>query len=613
MPSALEIAIRESRRRIAEGETPIRAMLADAYARTIRNLDADLTLVTLMIEDARAQGIEVSPDWLRRQDRYIRLMAQADREFTRFADDGMRIIEQGRIRAVRGGAAEAWELMEASGITPGFDARINTRAVENALAAAYDGPLSRTFARYGTEGAQTITDTLLDGIARGHSPRRIQRDIQRGLTSPANMARLEATVRTQFMEANRRAMNETYASMSHLIAGYRRTEAKSPRTCLPCVALDGHVQKEPHTDWHICCRGIDTPVPKGSTYKYETGEQWFNRQSDDVKRRMLPTDETFQAYQSGRIKLSDFVGRHNDTVWGKSVYQRSGRSVLERASVPKAPRVLSPTKMPTTEPELLSLMEEVERASRAMPSLRTAGDLEQLADDLRVVRAGGLSGADFDDFASWYHADYDLLRRAQLGPGRVNIDGFGVSADQANSSLRNSFDAWRASVTADERNSLVAYKATDYSKINKVARGTQEATPAITRHIDNLDSALDRSVLEDDMRLYRGFGTRTQRDEWINARPGQVITDPGFVSTTYKADKSFGGGTTPYQFKIEILAPKGTRGLYIDPYGSDDQTSAEGEVLLPRGMSFLVRQVKKVRGTADDPRGTYHILLEVIP
>ena len=63
MASALEVAIRESRRRIAEGEAPIRQMLADAYARTIRNLDTDLTLVTRMIEDARAQGIEVNPDW----------------------------------------------------------------------------------------------------------------------------------------------------------------------------------------------------------------------------------------------------------------------------------------------------------------------------------------------------------------------------------------------------------------------------------------------------------------------------------------------------------------------------------------------------------------------
>lgn len=328
--SALEQAIRESRRRIAEGETPIREMLADAYTRVIRSLDADLMLVTAMIENARAQGIDINPNWLRRQDRYLRLMDQAEREFARFADDGMRIIEQGRIRAVRGGAAEAWELMEASGITPGFNARINTLAVENALAAAYDGPLRRVFDRYGTEGAKTITDTLVDGIAQGHSPRRIVRDIQRGLASPANRARLEATVRTEFMRASRTAMNEQYARMDHLIAGYRWSAAKSSRTCLACLGRDGKISRTPWDTFHISCRCISTPVRKGSTYVYESGEQWFARQSPATQRKMMPSTEAFTAYRDGKVQLSDFVGQRRDRTWGTSTVQRSGRQVLEK-------------------------------------------------------------------------------------------------------------------------------------------------------------------------------------------------------------------------------------------------------------------------------------------
>jgi SPP1 gp7 family putative phage head morphogenesis protein len=315
-----------------QGEQPYRVQLQRIYAQVIANLEGDMQLLAMRIEQARDAGEEINPDWLRRQSRYTQLLMDAEREFDYFARQGEQVVQGARLQAVRGGAAEAWELMDASGITTDFaGGRINTLAVSEALAATESAPIRAILGRYGVNGAKTIEDTLLDGIARGRSPRAIIRDIKRGLGSDANTARLEALVRTESMRAYRGSLNEQYARMDHLIAGYRWSAAKSVRTCLACLGRDGEVQATPWDQMHVACRCISTPVPKGSTYKYVTGEEWLRRQDVSVQRRMMPTEEAFDAWQSGRVGLADFVGVKQDKVYGESVFQKSGRQVLEAA------------------------------------------------------------------------------------------------------------------------------------------------------------------------------------------------------------------------------------------------------------------------------------------
>lgn len=344
MPSALETAIRRTRRQIDTLEGPVRQEMADLYARTVRNLATDLDLVTMQIRNAQDARIDVSPDWLRRQNRYIRLIDQAEREFARFTDDGIRLIEGGRVRAIRGGAAEAWELLDAAGIERGFAANVPTYAIENAMSATYRGPVARSLARYGDDGAKTIQDTLLDGMARGRGPRAVIRDIQRALLSPANAARLESLVRTEMMRGFRNGLNEQYTQVAHLISGYRRTASHGPRTCLACLAKSGHIQKTPHTDWHVNDRCIDSPVAVGSTFRYQTGKEWFAEQSEATQRAMLPSREAYDAFAAGDITLDNFVGRKRSRTWGPSIIQKSGRQALEGVSRSAQPARKSPTR-----------------------------------------------------------------------------------------------------------------------------------------------------------------------------------------------------------------------------------------------------------------------------
>ncbi len=330
MTSALETAIRRTRRQIDTLEGPVRQEMADLYARAVRNLATDLELVTMQIRNAQEAGIDVSPDWLRRQDRYTRLLWQAEREFARFTDDGVRLIEGGRVRAIRGGAAEAWELLDAAGIERGFAANVPTYAIENAMSATYSGPVKRSLARYGEEGAQTITDALLDGMVRGRGPRAIIRDIQRALLSPANAARLESLIRTEMLRGFRSGLSETYQGMAHLILALRWTAALSSRTCLACLGRHGREYPVDYVmDAHPNCRCILSPIVQDAPpLQLQTGEEWFSRQPENVQRRMMPSTAAFDAYQSGSVALGDFVGQRRSRTWGRSIYQRSGSEVL---------------------------------------------------------------------------------------------------------------------------------------------------------------------------------------------------------------------------------------------------------------------------------------------
>ncbi len=153
----------------------------------------------------------------------------------------------------------------------------------------------------------------------------------RELGGKGNRSRIDSTIRTEGMRGFRSGLNAQYESMSHLIQGYRRTATHGPRTCLACLAKSGHVQKTPHTDWHVNDRCIDTPVPIGSTYKYETGPEWLAKQPAATQRKMCSTTKAYDAYRAGDVTLDDFVGVSRSRVWGDAVFQRSGKQAMERA------------------------------------------------------------------------------------------------------------------------------------------------------------------------------------------------------------------------------------------------------------------------------------------
>ena len=82
---------------------------------------------------------------------------------------------------------------------------------------------------------------------------------------------------------------------------------------------------------HVSCRCVSTPVPIGSTYRYQTGEAWLREQGEGTQRAMFPSLESYDAWKADEVQLRHFVGHRRSQVWGSSIVELSGREAIRRA------------------------------------------------------------------------------------------------------------------------------------------------------------------------------------------------------------------------------------------------------------------------------------------
>ncbi len=171
-------------------------------------------------------------------------------------------------------------------------------------------------------------------------------------------------------------------------------------------------------------------------------------------------------------------------------------------------------------------------------------------------------------------------------------------------------------LSEDEKLSVSDYTLRDYQKINSTLREGYGGDSSVNRSVDNLTKAIGMSEMKEDTVLYRvvddyGFeGLLGLPEGYLKSDGpsivGRVGTDDGFGSTSAsktEMDPNMMGGTV----QLEILAPKGTKGLYVEPVsecgngygyswnGKDRQTSIsdENEVLLQRGTAYQVISYEK--------------------
>lgn len=334
MPSALDLLLSRLRRDLENAEAPLRSQMVLAYESAIAELEHDLFAVTWLIEDALSRGVEISPDWLYRQDRYKRLIDKAEAELARFSNQALPIIEQTNRSGVTLGARHATPLLEAAGIQASFGTTINTAAVDRLYQMMFrrDSPIRDVLDGYGGNATAVIRHHMGQGVIQGLSPREVVRNIMRDLASGTNRARLTTLVRTEHMRSYRLSQAQQLEPYSHAIKGYRWSCALQTRTCLACLAMDGEVFDEPQTKMHPNCRCICTPIGYYTPERYQrqSGAEWLAQQPESVQRGMFPSQAAYEAWKRGDVTLGDFVGEKHSDVWGTSIYQLSGREAMAR-------------------------------------------------------------------------------------------------------------------------------------------------------------------------------------------------------------------------------------------------------------------------------------------
>ena len=321
----------EFRRELLSRDSAAREELVRLYGEAYQRIQERLSELTREIKAARERGEEVNPFWLAQRDRLDSLLRQVVNEVERFSVHAERVITSSQMAAAGLGQAHAVELTTMGGRASVFGSfsRLNVGAVESVVGFLSDGaPLRSLLADLAPAAVARVRQSVVSGVVMGHGARKVSSQIRGDLGG--NLTRALTVSRTSITNAYRASALETYRANSDLIKGWRWVCAKSNRTCLACLLMDGRVfPLERPMPAHFNCRCTFVPVLEGQEWKAQTGEAWFLAQPPEAQREMMGS-RAYDLFARGEVKLSEFAGRRKDKILGEAVYRRPLSDVLNR-------------------------------------------------------------------------------------------------------------------------------------------------------------------------------------------------------------------------------------------------------------------------------------------
>lgn len=528
-------AISQQRRARDRREANYTRRMLRAYDDLLDSLDDDLREITDQIEEARANGEDVHPDWLRRQARYARLMDQVRLSSDTFMALGTNIIVDASGSEVEHGAIDALERSRI--LFPGevyfpegdiFSGNINLPALENLIGqTSGSSPLIKVLESHGNGAGEIITSGLIAGLT-GQGADEIFRNIRRQLQSPVADSRLMALVRTEMMNAYRASMHEQYGQFGDEIDGWMWSAHRGPRTCLACLAMDGRVfpMDQPFDQAHVNCRCSASPWPtdlfpevQAFLQQQGSGEDWIRRQPRDVQAKMFPSHDAFAAFERGDLHLMDFVGYTDSPQWGRKIYQVSGRQAMQNGGVTPPPKA-------TPKPTFKKLKSDVEIEAWT------------------------------DPFAK----------------------------------------PWLKNLTKRQIAGLDSYRGNGYRPINNHLRKDAPIASFEKRSIGTIDRAIAKSQLPENVLGYRavGDGVFTKK-----TAVGDIVPDKGFMSMSLSENEGvkflnyIKHHNNNELYFVHISVPSGTNAAYMDALnGHGDVYLHEKEILLERNTKLVVTGIK---------------------
>lgn len=177
----------------------------------------------------------------------------------------------------------------------------------------------------------------------------------------------------------------------------------------------------------------------------------------------------------------------------------------------------------------------------------------------------------------------NIINSATTG---YNISYKEVDSDIEKELQKRSDKLWNKKFLGSEQNALYEYSGTDYGIINRYLENRLfddddiewNQTP---QKIKELDRALSRSTLGDDLVLHRGVGFR-EFETWRNSD-----TIKAYKSTSINENilDVFGDG-----YHIIIRAPKDTKGFYLGNYS---EHKSEKEFLMMRNQKYRILSINE--------------------
>lgn len=312
--------------------------LETAYAGTLRTINTRISQLYQQIEERQQSGDDVPVSWLYEQDRLKHVTEWIAYQVNLYASDAHATTTQLQQHGASLGVEAGKKQLEAT-VPPGIRwtwATPSVKAIQRMVGATQKGsPLAELFAGFGREAAKAVERALVSGVTLGWNPRKVAPLVERALDVPRWRALTLA--RTEQIRAFRGASQETFRENGSVARQWRWTCAKSPRSCLACLALDGTLHDlDEEMGSHVCCRcaplvitapwseildkyGIDSSnIPESRPVDMQTGEDWFNQQSAETQIEILGSKARYDLWRSG-VSLKDMVAHHHSDDWGSSV------------------------------------------------------------------------------------------------------------------------------------------------------------------------------------------------------------------------------------------------------------------------------------------------------
>jgi SPP1 gp7 family putative phage head morphogenesis protein len=333
---------------LLRGDDAMQQAMAQRWLAVEQALQAQIDALALELQGSGRTTL----GQLQRSRRYQQLMRQVDDELARYARFTAERIAARQTALLTAAISHSQAAINAVGADAELLLQFNRlpiAAVENMVGLTGAGtPVGDILADASRIGPDALRQTLIDGIALGRNPlETARRALRQGLAQ--SFTRMATIARTETLRVYRHTTLESYRQ-SNLVAAYRRLAAKDTRTCLGCLMADGrqYTLDQPF-DEHVNGRCAAIPVLRNTPpVQFETGQQWFARQPENVQRTMLgPT--RYDLWQRAEVGLDDLVTRQWDDTWGGALVPATVRSLpggaaaLQRMGIAAQSRIVENT------------------------------------------------------------------------------------------------------------------------------------------------------------------------------------------------------------------------------------------------------------------------------
>ena len=329
MTSELEQAIRTFRRQYARQDAIAVGYMQSVHERMALDIRGEIERLAAALEGVDPRSVGEARALLYRKGLLTERLDQIDRIALGYAPLMARAVDDASAAALHVGARHGLGMLQ-SVVDVQFNMVPFDVLREQAAALVRGAPLDRLMQSWSKESAQSVSEQLMAGIAKGDNPRQIAMDMVKALDGPLeegplakSLHRANVIARTETIRSYRSASIETYKANPDVVDGWIWNSAADERTCPVCWAMHGEKfdSGEPF-DTHPQCRCAPSPSVPGYDTDLPAGEELFDN-LPDMEQLAILGPARFDLYKRGEMRLTDVVGRSHHPVWGGGRFERS--------------------------------------------------------------------------------------------------------------------------------------------------------------------------------------------------------------------------------------------------------------------------------------------------